>query len=139
VILYLDTSNLAKLYLAEEGSADVEEAALAAEAVTSSKIAYVETRVALARAFRDRRIDERILQATQQKFEGEWPGLAAVEVSDFVLREAADLGDRHPVRASDAVHLASALQVRDLNRQEVLFSTSDRRLRDAAIAEGLSV
>ena len=139
MILYVDTSSLAKLYLLEDGSAEMRASALAAEQVTSSRIAHVETRVALARALRDRRIDEQALRDARRKFEVEWASLAALEVSDAILQQAGDLGDRHPIRALDAIHLASAEQVRALNQREVRFSTADRRLRDAAVAEGFSV
>jgi hypothetical protein len=74
------------LYLVEEGSADMRASALAADQVTSSKVAYVETRVALARALRDRRIDGQVLAEARRKFEEEWVGLAAIEVSDAILR-----------------------------------------------------
>jgi predicted nucleic acid-binding protein len=139
LILYADTSSIVKLYLVEAGSSEVRTLILTAAQVATSAVAYTETRVALARAFRDGRLDEAGLQLARQKFEGEWPDMGVVELSDAILHEAADLGDIHPIRAFDAIHLASAKQVRSLSTDEFAFSTADRRLRDAAAAEGFSV
>jgi len=139
LILYTDTSSLIKLYLVEEGSAEMGNLVAAATQVTTSNVAYAETRVGLARAFRDGRVNEGGFQNARQKFESEWPGIGAVELSDEILHEAGDLGDVYPIRGFDAIHLASAKQVREQGSQEVQFSTADRRLRDAAVAEGFSV
>ena len=139
MILYADTSSLAKLYLLENGSAEVRNLILAAPQVTTSEVAYAETRVALARALRDSRLDQAGFQYARQKFEGEWPAFGAIKVGDGILREAGDLGDLYPIRGFDAIHLASAKQVRAISSDEVMFSTADRRLRDAAVAEGFAV
>jgi predicted nucleic acid-binding protein len=62
-----------------------------------------------------------------------------LEVTDEVAREAGELGDRHPIRGFDAIHLASATKFRAGTRGELSFMTVDRHLRDAAVAEGFSV
>lgn len=139
MILYTDTSSLIKLYLVEDGSAEVRNLVTAATQVTTSKVAYAETRVGLARALRDGRVNRNEFQSARRKFASEWLGIGGVEVSDAILREAGDLGDAYPIRGFDAIHLASAKQVRDQSSEEVFFSTADRRLRDAAVAEDFSV
>jgi len=139
LILYTDTSSLIKLYLAEDGSAEMRNLVAAATQVTTSNVAYAETRVGLARAFRDGRVNVSGFQNARGKFESEWPGIGAVELSDGILRAAGDLGDSYPIGGFDAIHLASAKQVRTLSSDEVMFSTADRRLRDAAVAESFSV
>jgi uncharacterized protein len=139
LILYLDTSSLIKLYLAEDGSAETRNLVAVATQVTTSNVAYAENRVGLARAFRDGRISGSGFQNARQKFESEWLGIAVVELNNEILREAGDLGDLHPIRGFDAIHLASANQIRALSSDEVQFSTADRRLRDAAVAEGFAV
>jgi predicted nucleic acid-binding protein len=139
LILYVDTSSLFKLYLAEAGSAEVRSLVGAASQVTSSKIAYAETRVALARAFREGRLDQFAFQSAREKFEHEWLGISTVEVSDEILRDAGDLGDQYPIKGFNAIHLASAKQVRALSGDQTMFATADRRLRDAAVAEGFAI
>jgi predicted nucleic acid-binding protein len=139
LILYADTSSLFKLYLLDEGSDEVRRAVAASSQVTSSKIAYAETRVALARALRAQRLDQAAFRLARQKFEDEWTGMGAIEVEDQILQEAGDLGDLYPIRGFDAIHLASAKHVREQAQDLVRFSTADTRLREAAVAEGFAV
>lgn len=139
MILYVDTSFLSKLYLIEEGSPEVRESVQGAERLVSSRIAYAEARVALARALRSGRIDDLVFRAARAEFERGWQSIFVVEVTDELAREAGDLGDRHAIRGFDAVHLASAVKFRTDARSEVSFMTADRRLRDAAVGEGFSV
>ncbi len=123
----------------EDGSAEIRNLVVSATHVTASNVAYAETRVGLARALRDGRLNGGGLQNARQKFESEWPGMGVVELNDEILHEAGDLGDVYPIRGFDAIHLASAKQVREQSSREVQFSTADRRLRDAAVAEGFTV
>jgi predicted nucleic acid-binding protein len=139
LILYADTSSLFKLYLAEEGSSEVRAAAVSASQIATSVVAYAETRIALARALREGRLDRRGFATARGKFEIEWSAIGAIDVTDEILGESGDLGDLYPIRAFDAIHLASAKQVRALARNEVGFSSADGRLRDAAVAEGFAL
>jgi hypothetical protein len=54
-----------------------------------------------------------------------------------------DLLERHPLRASDAIHLATALTSNQLlsngDLPALTFLCADDRLLDAAMAEGLGV
>ena len=115
------------------------EAAVAAEQVTTSKIAYAETRAALARALRDRRLSDSQFAESRGKFDSECPDLTSSDVSDSILQQAGELVDRHPIRGLDAIHLASAKHTRAMNIAGVVFATADRRLRDAAAAEGFAL
>lgn len=54
MILYLDTSSLVKVYIAEAGSDEVQALVASAAVVTTSRIAYPEMRAALARRRRER-------------------------------------------------------------------------------------
>ena len=140
MILYADTSSLVKLYISEEGSDEMAQVSFGADEVASSKVAYAELRVALARALRGGRIVEGAFQTARRKFDREWADLAVVDVSDDILQRAGDLGDRHPIRGFDAIHLASATAFRDERiTSEVWFASADRRLRDAAAAEDFTV
>jgi len=136
VILYADTSSLVKLYLAEEGSDEMRRLSSLADEVSSSNVAYAETRVAIARALREGRIREPEFRAARRKFEVEWADLPAVILRDEILRRAGDLGDRHPIRGFDAIHLASAIALREQVSSDVRFASADRRLGGAATAEG---
>jgi uncharacterized protein len=59
-----------------------------------------------------------------------------VEPRTEIVELAGKLAERHALRAYDAVHLASALALRD---RLVAFATWDRGLADAAHASGLAV
>ena len=139
MILYADSSSLAKLYIEEEGSAETKEATRRAERVVSSLVAYAELRAALARARSNTRITEDGFQLARARLDADWRAVLVIDVSNMIVERAGDLADRYLIRGFDAIHLASVWQVRELNEGEVRFSTADRRLRAAAVAEGFSV
>jgi predicted nucleic acid-binding protein len=68
---------------------------------------------------------------------GDWEDYVRVHVSDDVLSAGQALVGRHPLRTLDAVQLASALLVNRNSPTKVRFGTADRRLEEAAAAEGL--
>jgi len=139
LILYLDTSTLLKLYVEEQGSWEISRSTQDAAAVATSRIAYAEARAALARARRSERLSEGEFRRAKEAFEADWSGMMVVEVSDPLVRAAADLVERHPLRGFDAIHLASALTLRQQLDEPVTFSAWDAHLLDAARAEGLAV
>ena len=79
-------------------------------------------------------IDER-----QQSFRTDFQTLTRIALDDDVHRRVEDLLVRHPLRGADAVHLASAVLVRDVLQEQVTFACADQRLVDAARAEGLLI
>ena len=62
-----------------------------------------------------------------------------VELSTPVALEARALLVRHPLRAGDAIQLASALLLQRELREPVTFAAYDDRLKAAARVEGLDV
>ena len=62
-----------------------------------------------------------------------------VELSAKVARRAGELTERRALRGFDAIHLASALEVDELTGVMPSFCCFDDRLREAAVAEGLSI
>jgi predicted nucleic acid-binding protein len=67
------------------------------------------------------------------------PRFAVVGASDDVVAMAIDAVARHPLRAYDAVQLASALVVRRTLEDLDGFVAFDVALRAAAVAEGLAL
>ena len=63
-----------------------------------------------------------------------WAELAAVEVDDLLIRDAAALSRRHDLRGYDAVHCASA---RQLGALDLVAATGDRPLLRAWLAVGI--
>ena len=139
MILYLDTSSLVKLYIEEEGSPMVRRQVSEAEAVATSSVAYVEARAAFAGKHRERELSKDEYRYVVDDFCGEWGTYLAIDVSEAVIALAGDLAERHDLRGFDAIHLASALVLRDRLQSPVAFSCADDRLQAAAKAEGLSI
>lgn len=131
--LYLDTSSLVKLYVAEPGSDVVRGLVTAATIVATSAVPYPETRAALARQRRERALTAAAFNRARHAFEDDWPRYLAVEVSASVCRKAGELPERYRLRGYEAVHLASFLEVaRRAGVGETRFSSFDERLNRAA-------
>lgn len=140
MILYLDTSSLVKLYLPEEGTDAVRRLSSEAETLTTSWLAYTEARSAFARHHREGNVTSDERRQLVRELESDWVGYLALDVSSRLLREAGNLTEKHGLRSLDAIHLASALSVRDdpgFSGRSLTFSSTDGRLLAAAAAEGL--
>lgn len=137
MILFLDTSALVKLYLAEPGSERMRGAATEGHPVAASHLAFAEIHATFARRGREELLLASELEQLRRRFAGDWEELTQVPIGAEVLALVPGLCERHPLRGGDALQLASAL----LLVQEglaVTFACSDRRLLDAAAAEGLA-
>ncbi len=131
--LYLDTSSLVKLYVAESGSDSVRAHVERATIVATSMIAYPEARAALARRRRERALAPAAFTAAKRQFEADWPKYLAVQVTDTLCKDAGQLGERYALRGYDSVHLASFLEVaRQAGAADTEFSSFDDRLNAAA-------
>jgi predicted nucleic acid-binding protein len=138
VTRYFDASALVKRYVQESGSITVRRL-IASGVVASSRLSEVEVSSGIIRraregAFTIRRRD-RMLAALQRDV----PALAIVEMTAEISAEARILLMRHPLRASDAVQLASCLYLQQQLALPVPFVAFDGRLAQAARAEGLTV
>lgn len=72
MILYLDTSALVKLYIAEPGSGEVRKAVGAAQIVATSRLAYVEARAGIARKFREGELSENDRRRIVEELGSDW-------------------------------------------------------------------
>lgn len=134
-MLYLDSSAMAKLYVAEPGSEDTKALMQAHRGrLFSSVVTWAEVQSALARCWRERRISYAQYRLQQRGLAADWCMLHAVNLSLPVLAPAERLFQRHALRAYDAIQLCSALWI-----GRPVFACFDERLRRAAAAEGLSV
>jgi len=70
------------------------------------------------------------------ELESDWPRYVRLDVSERLIREAAALADQHPLRAADAIHLASAMSARRQFGGGMLFACWDDGLSAAAAREG---
>ena len=131
--LYLDTSSLVKLYVAEPDTEAVRRLVDDAEIVATSQIAYPETRAALARRRREGALSAGAFATAKRTFEADWARYFAVEVTAALCREAGELAERLRLRGYDSVHLASFVElVRRGGAGDTLFSSHDQRLARAS-------
>ena len=146
MILYLDTSDLFKLYVSEDDSPRVRSNAAGASRLASSRFAYVEMHSALSRAYRNGRlsqidapVDQQGYERLVRQFRRDWRFYVKSSLSQPLLETASDLAAKHGLRAGDAVHLASAMILRDSALDEVRISVADSHLRTGAVSEGFVV
>jgi predicted nucleic acid-binding protein len=138
VTRYFDASALVKRYVREAGTVMVRRL-LASGIVATSRLSEVEVASGIVRRAREGAVTaarrDRALAALQR----DMPAVALVELIPEITTDARALLLRHPLRASDAIQLASCLYLqRELN-QPVPFVAFDQRLLDAARAEGLAI
>ncbi len=136
MILYLDTSALVKLLIVEQGTDAVREASARAEALATSLLTYAESRSALSRKRREGTLTDESHAELVRRFEGIWSECFVMHVDESRVRAAGLLSEVHGLRAFDAVHLSAALSLRNPDAS-LAFLTADRRLAQAAEAEGL--
>jgi len=136
VTAYFDTSAAVKLVVAEPGSSEAERIWRDARRVVSSVLIYPESRAALKRARRERRLTDTQLRLAITEFEGLWARVDRVGVSSVLATRAGVLAHDHDLRGYDAVHLASA---ESIAWPDVVFVGADRDLCDAARRLGLAV
>jgi uncharacterized protein len=137
MILYLETSNLVKLYVREADSGEIARLVSDAEAVATSIIAYAEARAVFARKSREKGITEQDHARIKRDLDSDWEKVFVIKLTDAVVRSAGDLAEKRSLRGFDALHLASALELQKAVPLPVLFSSSDGRLRESANEEGL--
>ena len=138
-MIYLDTSALIKRFVNEKGSPLVQSLVQQTEPVATAKVAYAEIFAGLARKLRGGHLPKAPYALAGRQFERDWQSYLRVELRDDILFLARDLIQRHPLRGFDAVHLASALSLKNGLGEEVTFAAADKRLLQAARAEKLEV
>ena len=111
--LYLDTSALAKLYVAEEGREAVIRAVEEASRVATSTVAYAEARAALARRNREGALSNEEHRRIVTALDEGWESCDRLAVSNAVARRAGSIAERYSLRGFDAIHLASAARLRE--------------------------
>lgn len=138
MILVLDTSAFVKLLAHEEGSEVITRAAVDAERRIASRLVYVEARGFIGRRQAERSLSGTALAEVRSAFAAWWPTVDVVEFDSDLSLGAGEIAERHAIRGMDAVHLASALRVREGGGEEVIFATWDERLRAVARRERLA-
>ncbi|MFH1857925.1 MAG: type II toxin-antitoxin system VapC family toxin [Candidatus Omnitrophota bacterium] len=139
MILYLDTSALLKKYFHEEGSEDVISRWRAADEIVTSCVTFAETLASIHRKQRESETTNSLLETVIDSFKQDWTAFYLVEVANDLNDTIEKVLAKHPLRGFDAIHLASALIIRDTAVRDFTFACYDRRLSRAARSEGLNI
>jgi predicted nucleic acid-binding protein len=137
MILYLETSNLVKLYVEEPDSEDIKIRVAESDVVATSLVSYVEARAALARKFREKGLTARDYESIKSDLSSDWDSLFVLNLTNALAKIAGNLAEKHGLRGYDSIHLASALELKKVITSAILFSSSDATLSEAARTEGL--
>ena len=139
MILFCDTSALAKLYLAETHSDSVAQAAAAADIIAVSRLAWVEMASALSRRAREQPTDAAVIDTAKRRLADDWPHYLVVDVTQSLAEQAGEFADAFALRGYDAVQLASAHLLHRQSGQVLRFACFDARLTKAAKVLGLGL
>lgn len=139
MILYLDTSALVKLYVPETDSAAMKQRVDTADLPSTSRIAHAEARAAFARNRREDAVSPKDYRTIVRDFDNDWETYFIVDVSETLIKRAGQLAERHALRGYNAIHLASAVILREASDQPVGFACFDAKLCRAARRYGLTV
>jgi len=136
---YFDTSALIKRYVSEKGSARVV-SLLRRHDLLSSAITPVEVMSALCRRKRNGELSDEDFAVTLSRVQGERTRWELVELGRTVLSRAEEIVQGIvPVRALDAIHVASLVTFQAASGTRIPFVTGDDRQREAAAYIGLDV
>lgn len=105
----------------------------------TSRLTAAEVASAAHRRAREGALPARGLRRVLDALEADVERYVLVEAGPPVVSRATALLARHPLRALDAVHLASALELREELGHRVEFVCFDAALAAAARSEGLPV
>ena len=136
-MIYLDTSALIKRFVVEKGSRSVHGMIEKEGPVATAKIAYAEVHSGLARKVREGALSAGRHAFICRQVESDWGAYLRMDLTDEVLALARALIQRHPLRALDAIHLASALILKGSIGEPVDFVSADERQLRAAAKEDL--
>jgi predicted nucleic acid-binding protein len=136
---YFDTSALIKRYVDEPGRREVLRLLRRYDCVTSA-VLPVEIRSALRRRASEGSLDATRVPEILKRVAADRAYWTLVAVTSEVLAAAETLTAAYPLRALDAIHVASAqLFSTRLMSAELIFVSADGRQTEAAKASGMAV
>ncbi|MBI3921713.1 MAG: type II toxin-antitoxin system VapC family toxin [Armatimonadetes bacterium] len=144
MVYFLDASAVVKYYVTEPGSGWVQRLVDTDEpSLVLAEITIVEVAAAFSILRRVERITSRQRRDFWERFERDFVHrYDLIPVTDETVHKAAYLCGTYPLKAYDAVQLASGIALRDSLKEEdipVVFVSGDDSLIAASKAEGLAV
>lgn len=140
--IYLDTSAFLKLYLTESGSTWLKNYIIGKQ-VYISKLVLVESLTSLGRLYRQGILTRTDAEAISDHIDQDRPKYRLVQFITYAQIDRVEnlvftLPTNIYLRALDAIHLATAIGVRNPN-EPFVFVSADAQLLRAATVHGLSV
>ena len=132
--VFLDTSALAKRYVAEQGSDQVLAVCQQADSLVVSVICLPELISTLCRLVREEKLASAAYRALKGGMMANLADVDICEITQEVLASVVSLLELHPLRAMDGLHVACALA-----SAPDAFVSADHRQISAARKAGLSV
>lgn len=138
MIAYFDSSSIVKWFFDEHFAELARDAKCKAKIVLTSLIAFPEVLSAVNGAWGEGRCKKSEMKVVRKEFLRVWPKFQWIRVNEELIRQAGELIFKHNLRGFDAVHLASALLLKEEDGEiDLFFSCFDRNLNRAARKEGL--
>jgi predicted nucleic acid-binding protein len=134
VNLFADSSALAKRYIADKQSEELNEVLQGADSLAVSVFCLPEIISALCRRKRERFLTKAQYELAKRALESDLADAAVIQIIDDVVLHSIRVLETHPLRASDAIQISSA-QVWGADK----FVSADARQCTAAKALGLNV
>jgi hypothetical protein len=125
--VFLDSSALAKKYVAEKGSERILALWQEAEEISLSILCVPEVLSACNRLRREKKLDQKGYQAIKQDFFRDLEDTNLVNVVPTIIEGAVNCLEGGTIRTLDAIHVASAMSI-----GSELFVTSDPRQAEGA-------
>lgn len=136
MIYFLDASAFVKRYVQEPGTSTVRNLGRRGK-LAASALSLVEVPAALHRRARQGDLSVSAARTSAARARADLEQIDLVEPRGAVLALAAELVDRYPLRAYDAVQLASAVRLLQATGLASTFVCADAALAAAARGEGL--
>lgn len=131
--LYAETSAVLRWLFYEDGGEVVRSRLAVAAKVVSSRLTLIEIRRVVRRAERDGRLTAAQAADVLAVFAQAASTWAIVELCDEIARRAEEAFPKEPVRTLDALHLASALFLRQSFPDLAVLSADERVVTNAAL------
>jgi len=138
VIAYFDSSSIVKWFFDERFTKLARDIKNRAKIVVTSLIALPEVSSAINRAYREDSCAKSEMELIRNEFLRIWPKFQWIRVNEELMQQASKLIFEHSLTGFDAVHLASALLLKQEGGAiDLFFSCFDHNLNRAAREEGL--
>ena len=138
-MIFFEASAFAKRYFREVGSERVNELCGGQDFVSSLSILHCQLISALNRKRRERALPRGAYRSLKQRIQEDLQKIHTVPADAELIRRSLGLSDAHPLKALDSLYLAAGLSLQESLKAPILFVSADRRLLQAARAEGLRV